>query len=103
MKRDEADRAVLRAAQEIVERVEVDATRLASLRRRLRRALRDLELHGITGGEWCRIGDAGFEFEELNARQADRLVCALEDLAERLQPAPPPSIDPDQLEWDFDL
>ena len=97
MSDDDADRAVLRAALQVIEEAELPATRLAARRRRLRRALRDLGLDRVTGTEWCRIGDSGFEFSELDGRQADQLVRALEDLAERLPPRPPPLPGPGQL------
>jgi len=90
------EQSILDATEAIFEEHATNATRIAARRRRLRRALYDLGLTGILGPHWCQIGDDGFEFEPLSARQADRLAYALEELARRLPPTPRPQPGPGQ-------
>ena len=65
--------------------------------RRLRRALYDLGLESVTGSDWCSFADGYLVFAPLDARRADRLIGALEDIAERLPAARPPVPGPGQL------
>lgn len=95
------ERAILIAAETIVQDHAIHATRFAARRRRLRRALADLGLDRILGDNWCAIGDDGFDFAHLNARQADQLTCALEDLTQRLIPKPAPRPGPGQGSFGF--
>lgn len=69
--------------------------------RRLRRALHDLGLDSITGSEWCSDSDGGIAFASLDARSADRLICALEDLADRIPPIPTAQAAPGQLSFEL--
>lgn len=101
MDKSASDREAIRAAHAIIETHDTHATRIACRRRRLRRALGDLGLAQILGPEWCRIGDDGFEFAPITARQADQLTAALEDLAERVPPHPAPRPGPGQQALDF--
>jgi hypothetical protein len=65
--------------------------------RRFRRALYDLGLEPITGSGWCSFADGSLVFAPLDARRADRLIGALEDIAERLPAVGPPVPGPGQL------
>ena len=65
--------------------------------RRLRRALDDLGLETVTGSGWCSFSGDTLVFAPLDARQADRLIGALEDIAERLPAVRPPVPGPGQL------
>jgi hypothetical protein len=53
----------------------------SSLARRLRLTLFDLGLDRHVPPGWVRPTSTGLVFDALSAKQADRLVCALEDLA----------------------
>jgi len=69
------------AAVDVVEGVSEQAERLAPRRRRLLRALMELDLLDDVGGrDWVQIGEDGFEFRPLTSRQSDLLTRALEDL-----------------------
>lgn len=98
---EQHERAIVTAAEAIIEDHAIHATRIAARRRRLRRALADLGLDRILGDSWCAIGDDGFDFAHLNGRQADQLTCALEDIADRLPPTPAPLPGPGQCSFDF--
>lgn len=50
----------------------------------MRRALYDLGLESVTGSGWCSFADGYLVFAPLDARRADRLIGALEDISERL-------------------
>ncbi len=65
--------------------------------RRLRRALYDLGLESVTGSDWCSFSGDTLVFAPLDARRADRLIGALEDIAERLPAVRPPVPGPGQL------
>lgn len=90
--------AVLTATAEIVDAHAARAVALAARRRRLLLALADLGLLEIVGHHWCTLADDGFEFTTLTNRQTDTLVCALEDLAQRLPEPPAPQPGPGQLD-----
>lgn len=77
------ERAILSATEAILEDHASNTTRIAARRRRFRRALNDLGLGTILGPDWCQIGDDGFEFAPITARQADKLTNAIENLAQR--------------------
>lgn len=57
--------------------------------RRLERALYDLGLDRVLGSGWFTVTDRGLEFADLDARRADRLIRALEGIAEQLPSEPP--------------
>ena len=66
------------------------------LARRLQVVLKDLGLLAHIPSDWLQPGPEGLHFRHLSVREADRLVLAIEDLAQR----PPPSrrsVSPDQL------
>ena len=65
--------------------------------RRIRRALYDLGLETLVGAQWWGYVDGYLVFAPLNARRADRLIGALEDIAERLPAVRPPVPGPGQL------
>jgi len=65
----------------VIDAAAEQAERLAPRRRRLIRALMDLDVLDAVGGrEWVGIGEDGFEFAPLTSRQSDRLTNGLEDL-----------------------
>jgi hypothetical protein len=68
---------------------DLGAERAKYLCRRLHLALGDLELADIVGDGWVHAGVGVIHFNGLDLRQAERLVCRLEDIAS----APPGSTD----------
>lgn len=74
------DVLVVATAEEVVAAVAVDAERLAALRRRFVFALHDVGWIDAVGGDWVRIGRGGLEFGALSFKQADLVLCDLEDI-----------------------
>jgi hypothetical protein len=60
---------------------DLSAARAKYLCRRLHLALGDLELADILGDGWVHAGVGVINFDGLDLRQAERLVCRLEDIA----------------------
>ncbi len=65
------------------------------LARRLQMVFNDLGLLPHIPSDWLQPGPDGLSFRPLSVREADKLVLALEDLAQG--PSPGTTVSPDQL------
>ena len=76
---DEHD--LIEAAEAVIEDAYVAATVIEPQLRRFRRAFTDVGLP--VPGDWATPNaEGGFDFGSLTAKQLDRLICLLEDIAE---------------------
>ena len=94
-------------AAAIIESERIRAQRIEPRIRRFTRALSDLGLIGVVGAGWATVGDADpdsdephIAFAELPGHAFDRLVVALEDLADQTV-AVSPQPGPGQLSFDI--
>lgn len=92
-----SEEQIILNALTVIDDEALEQERMAIRKRRLERALQDLGLKGVLGEEWSTLVGSDLCFAPLRGQRADKLVTALERLAEAAPRRAPVPASPRQL------